>query len=177
MYTATNSTLNHSEKDESRRHAELASLIVGALKTPNRPLPNETATFPGIHIAANAVYMPVAEALTASENLLKEYTRLDDMIKDLRDEHRDPLGESWNQDIEEVDRKLRMGARVALRRVGKVLGVDKVDEDGDEVMEEGEDSELVEGMEESYELQKSLRYVERGVRRMVKGLKDEEEEE
>jgi hypothetical protein len=167
--------LDISEREESRRHAELASLIVGALQTPNRLFPSEAITFPGTRIAANAVYPPIAEALTASEDLLEEYIRLDDMIKDMH-KQMEPLGESWNQDIEEVDRKLRLGAKVALRKVGKVLGVDKADEDDDGVMEEGEEGGLgdgeVEGTEGSYELQKSLRYAERGVRRMVKGLKE-----
>jgi hypothetical protein len=61
-----------------------------------------------------------------------------------------------------------MGARVALRNVKKVLGADAeggTDEDGDVDMEgEGKTVEL------NYELQKSLRYAERGIKRMVKGL-------
>lgn len=178
---ATNVTFTNSEKEGSRRHSELASLIASALQAPGHPHPNETPTFPGTTIATNTAYPPVGEAITASENLLKEYARLDDMIKGMRKEQMQPLGETWNQDIEEADGKLRMGARVALRRVGKVLGIDKMEEDGDEIMGEEDgvvvtSREEVEMGEKSYELQKSLRYAERGVRRMVKGLKEEEYE-
>jgi hypothetical protein len=94
------------------------------------------------------------------------------MIANLRDEQSDPIADTWKQDVEETDRQLKMGARVALRNVKKVLGADvegdglgRTDEDGDVDMEgEGEKVEL------NYELQKSLRYAERGVKRMVKGL-------
>jgi hypothetical protein len=58
-----------------------------------------------------------------------------------------------------------------LRNVKKVLGADvedfvmgEADEDGDVDMEGGEEVEL------NFELQKTLRYAERGVKRMVKGL-------
>jgi hypothetical protein len=94
------------------------------------------------------------------------------MIANLRDEQSDPIADIWKQDVEDTDRQLKMGARVALRNVKKVLGADVegdelrgTDEDGDVDMEgEGKKAEL------NYELQKSLRYAERGVKRMVKGL-------
>jgi hypothetical protein len=68
---------------------------------------------------------------------------------------------------------LNLGARVALRNVKKALGMprdDDVDEDGDEEMRDVEGEQVL-----SYEWQKSLQYVERGVKRMVKGLPDDEE--
>ena len=91
------------------------------------------------------------------------------MIAKLREEQPDTIADTWKQDIEDTDKQLKKGARVALRNVKKVLGADvehslMTDEDGDVDMEGGEKVEL------NYELQKSLRYAERGVKRMVKGL-------
>lgn len=96
------------------------------------------------------------------------------MFSDLRDEQTNPIAETWHQDLQSTQQKLEMGARVALRNVKKVLGAD-VEEDerdavgnGDEEMQDVDDDRL------NYELQKSLRYAERGVKRMVKGLPGDE---
>lgn len=91
------------------------------------------------------------------------------MIAKLREERPDTIADTWKQDIEDTDKQLKKGARVALRNVKKVLGADvedsaMMDEDDDVDMEGGEKVQL------NYELQKSLRYAERGVKRMVKGL-------
>jgi hypothetical protein len=59
--------------------------------------------------------MSVTGLLSASEGLVKEYQRLDGMIANLRDEQSDPIADTWKQDVEETDRQLKMGARVALR--------------------------------------------------------------
>jgi hypothetical protein len=159
---------HHRQKEEKCRRDKLANTFLQALQTPNRPV--ETPSFAGTHIAGNAVYISVTSMLSASEGLVKEYQRLDGMIASLRDEQPDPIADTWKQDVEETDKQLKMGARVALRNVKKVLGADVeggMDEDGDVDMtleEKGKDVEL------SFELQKSLRYAERGVKRMVKGL-------
>lgn len=69
-----------------------------------------------------------------------------------------------------------MGARVAVRNVKKVLGavVDGDDNDAEvkreDEMQEGDGG----GQELNYDLQKSLRYAERGVKRMVRGLPEDE---
>ena len=152
-------------------------MIENALKTPDRPFEGEAPTYTGTRIAENAAYTPVAGVLAASENLIKEYERLDKMSKDMQQEDAKPVAETWNQELAEAERQLKMGARVALRNVKKVLGADTEEDergvtegDGDEEMQDAEG-----GQELNYELQKSLRYAERGVKRMVKGLPDDEE--
>jgi hypothetical protein len=107
--------------------------------------------------------------LSASEGLVKQYQRLDDTIGELREGQYEPIADTWKQDVEDTDRQLKMGARVALRNVKKVLGAD-ADADEDVDMESEGDGKV----ELSFELQRSLRYAERGVRRMVKGLPIEE---
>ncbi|KAL1801633.1 hypothetical protein ACET3X_001975 [Alternaria dauci] len=158
-------------KQEQRHRSELAATILEALRTPNQPVQSETATFKGTRIAKNAVYESVSTVLTASSGLVSEYQRLDGMIAKLRDEQPAAVADTWMQDVEDTDRQLRMGARVALRNVKKVLGADvedvvlgETDDDGDVEMEGGE------GVALSYELRNSLRYAERGVKSMVKGL-------
>ncbi|KAG9189057.1 hypothetical protein G6011_05925 [Alternaria panax] len=158
-------------KEEQRRRNELASTILEALRTPNRSAQSKTASFAGTHIAGNAVYTSVTTVLSASSVLINEYQRLDDMIAKLRDEQPATLADTWRQDVKDTDQQLKKGARVALRNVKKMLGADvedvvigEADEDGDVDMEGGEEVEL------NFELRKSLRYAERGVKRMVKGL-------
>jgi hypothetical protein len=160
-------TAARSEEAETRRRNEIASAIFNALKTPNRPTQSDAPTFTGTKIADNAAYEPVANVLTASEALLDEYERLDKMIADMRDEEAEPVAAMWQQEIQEAEQKLQLGARVALRNVKKVLGAE--DADHEEMHDDGEEKQ-----ELNYELQKSLRYAERGVKRMVKGLPEDE---
>ena len=149
-------------------------MIQNALTTPNRPVQGETPTYAGTKIAKNATYTSVTSVLEASENLIKEYERVNNMGKEMRNEDTKPVAETWNQELSEAERQLSVGARVALRNVKKVLGADvegdEMDGDGDEEMQDaGGEKEL------NYELQKSLRYAERGVKRMIKGLPMNEE--
>jgi uncharacterized protein YbcI len=161
-------TTARSEEAETRRRNEVAFAIFNALKTPNRPTQGDVPTFTGTKIADNAAYVPLANVLTASEALINEYERLDKMIADMRDEEAEPIAETWQQELQEAEQKLQLGARVALRNVKKVLGAE--DAGHEEMHDEGEEKQ-----ELNYELQKSLRYAERGVKRMVKGLSKDED--
>jgi hypothetical protein len=158
----------HSKEVETRRGNEIASFILNALKTPNRPVQAEPPTYPGTKIAENAAHATVAVFLSASEGLVTEFKRLDKMSRDMQNEDAAPVAETWDQELQEAERQLRLGARVARRNVVKVLG-GVVDADGDEEMLDAES-----GQELNYEFQTSLRYLERGVKRMVKGLPDVE---
>ncbi|KAH8730848.1 hypothetical protein GQ44DRAFT_421739 [Phaeosphaeriaceae sp. PMI808] len=165
--------IQHAEEEETCRRNEMASAILNALKNPSPSVQNNSPTFEGSIIAENKDYMPVTSILAASERLLKEYERLDKMTKDMQEEQKEPITEEWNMEIKEAERRLTMGARVALRNVKKVLGAD-VESHGtcSKGMDEDEEKERAEqgAIELNYELQKSLRYAERGVKRMVKGL-------
>jgi Skp family chaperone for outer membrane proteins len=167
----------HSEEQAMRRRNEITATILDALQTPNRPVQSETTrtTFVGTAIADNAAYISVANVLAASDGLSKEYERLNSTIKDIGEEYTEPVAEMWQQELRDTEQQLQMGARVALRNVRKVLGADVdmgkgADEDGEEQEQNDGDAEH----ELNYELQRSLRYVERGVKRMVKGLPNEE---
>jgi uncharacterized protein YdcH (DUF465 family) len=115
--------------------------------------------------------MRVIDVLSSSEALLEEYERLDKMITDMRDGQEELVAETWHQDLQEAGQKLQMGARVALRHVKKVLGAE-VETDGGIATGDGDDEmhDIERGQELNYELEKNLRYAERGVKRMVKGL-------
>lgn len=139
----------------------------------------EAPTYAGTKIAGNEMYASTISILIASQGLIKEYERLNDMIMALQNEHSQPIADTWKHNITETEAQLKMGARVALRNVKKVLGADVRSEDEGREMEDGhgdEDMMEVAGNEEgklNYELQKSLRYAERGIKRMVKGLPDD----
>ena len=92
----------------------------------------------------------------------------------MRDEGQTDISETWKADIEETKENLEKGARTALRKVQKVLGAeaqgvpdktDGADTDTDDDMG---------GVELDYGLQQRLKYVERGVKRMTKGLDEED---
>ncbi|KAH7083392.1 hypothetical protein BKA63DRAFT_403873 [Paraphoma chrysanthemicola] len=164
--------VHQAEEEELSRRNEIASTISNALQTPNRRVQGSVPTFPTTTIAENAVYTPIADVLATSEDLVTQYESLDNMITGMRDDQAGPLAETWHQELQEAERQLRMGARVALRNVKKVLGADVDDEiidDAEEIVENEEDEK-----ELNYELQKGLQYAERGVKRMVKGLPMEE---
>ncbi|CAO2655917.1 Nn.00g047200.m01.CDS01 [Neocucurbitaria sp. VM-36] len=167
----------HREEEETRRRNEIATKIMEALQKPNQPTQGESPTFMGTSIAGNAAYASVVDVLTASEGLIAQYQRLDNIIKDLWNEDAESVADKWKQDIHETEMQLKMGARVALRNVKKVLGAD-VESDEVVAAEEGVDENMegVVGEELDYELQKSLRYAERGIKRMVKGLPKDEDD-
>ena len=162
------------EEEETRRRNEIASKIEQALKTPNRPIQGDTTTFAGTKIAGNAVYAFVTAVLTASERLITEYQRLDNTIKDLCTERTDSIADTWKQDIHKTEEQLKMGARVALRNVKKVLGAHVENEEPAISNEDGggemEGVVCEDEKELNYELRRSLRYAGRGVKRMAKGL-------
>ncbi|KAH7396565.1 hypothetical protein DE146DRAFT_695529 [Phaeosphaeria sp. MPI-PUGE-AT-0046c] len=164
------------EEAEAHRRNEVAAIIFDALKIQKRSTPNDVPKFTGTRIATNSAYTSVTEVFTASETLLDEYARLDKKIADMGSEQAGPLGDTWHQELQEAERQLQMGARVAVRNVKKVLGA-VLDGDGKDT-DLTRDSEMQkaegDGLELKYELQRSLRYAERGVKRMVKGLPEED---
>lgn len=85
-----------------------------------------------------------SDVLNASEGLINEYQRLDDIISRLRMEESHSIADMWKQDLQETDKQLRLGARVALRNVKKALGADVegdatglMDNDGGKTMNRG----------------------------------------
>ncbi|KAF2628684.1 hypothetical protein BU25DRAFT_390469 [Macroventuria anomochaeta] len=166
--------MRQAEEASVRRRNELTKAILDALQTPNRPVQGAPPTLGDTKIARNAVFKSVAHVLTASEHLVGGYDRLDKMIVSMRDAEPEGVAEAWTEDIEKTARLLKIGAETAITNVKKVLGAD-VEIDGmGETREEGERMDAVEKMELNYELQKSLQYAERGVRKMVKSLPQDE---
>jgi hypothetical protein len=165
-----------SEKAEASRRDEIASTVFDALRNPNGNARTDVATFAGTRIAKNAAYKPVTEVLIASEALLDEYAELENKIRDMANEQAEPRADAWYQELQEAEQKLHLGARVAVRNVKKVLGA-VVDDDGEDADLKREDEvQEAEGDEQklNYELQRSLRYAERGVKRMAKGLPEDD---
>lgn len=123
-------------------------------------------------IARNAILKIIGEVLNASQQLIGEYDRLNEMIVGIWDAEPEGVAEAWTEDVEKTARLLKVGAATAFRNMKMVLGADV---EADNVVEEGsERMDAVETMELNYELQKSLQYAERGVKKMVKGLPQDE---
>lgn len=91
------------------------------------------------------------------------------MIVEMAGEDKKPVTETWTREVEETERLLRLGHKTASRNVKKVLGAENGENDveaGEEEMRGGE----MKGPDLNFELLKSLRYAERGIKRMVKAL-------
>jgi hypothetical protein len=161
-----------------RRRNEITEAILKALQTPNRPVQGTPPTLGETKIARNAVFKSVASILTASEQLVGEYDRLDKMIVGIRDAELEGIAESWAWEVDDTARLLKIGAESAIKSVKKVLGADvEVDDlEGSILIEEhGRKLDALEKMELNYELHKSLYFAERGVKKMVKSLLEPEE--
>ena len=81
-------------------------------------------------------------------------------------EQKTSIMDVWARDMKETERLLILGHKKAVRDVKKVLGVKTEEIEGEDWNVNG----FQRDESRDYDLHKSLRYAERGVRRMVKGL-------
>jgi hypothetical protein len=158
-----------------RRRNELTRSILDALQTPNSSAQENLSTLGGTKIARNAIFKSVAYVITSSEDLVAEYERLDKLIEGLRDAEPEGVAEKWTENVDKTARLLRLGAGTAIRNVKKVLGADIANDEAEEADENTERMEGLENMELNYDFHKSLKYAEKGVKKMVKGLPQEED--
>ncbi|KAF2130439.1 hypothetical protein P153DRAFT_217879 [Dothidotthia symphoricarpi CBS 119687] len=167
--------LRAKEADEQRRN-ELTATLLSALQTPSRPARHVT-TFPNTSIAENGTFASAAAVLIASDKLVREYERVHKVIVQLAGEQEgnDPVADVWRKEVKDLERVLRAGARKAGKDVGKVLGGVQDGGEADDEDEEMNGAGAMQDGEMNMELKKSLEYMERGVRRMVKGLPRDEE--
>ncbi|KAJ4359080.1 hypothetical protein N0V95_002474 [Ascochyta clinopodiicola] len=163
------------EEISTRRLSELTNVILNALQTPNRPVQGVTPTLGDTKIARNAVFKSVADVLTASEQLIEEYARLNEVTTGIREAEPEGVAEAWAEDVEKTERLLKVGAETAIRNLKKVLGADVEIDGADMRTEAGKGMDRVEKMELKYELQRSLHYAEKGVKKMVKYLPHDED--
>jgi hypothetical protein len=105
--------------------------------------------------------------ITTSHGLVREYDNIEEMVAKAAEDDRKLITDTWQQDVEEMKRLLDLGHRKALRDVKKVLGVNGAEEMTER---DKDDSGRLTKMEPNHGLSDTLRYAERGVKRMVKGL-------
>lgn len=153
-----------------RRRNEFTKAILKALQTPNRTISGASPTLGNTKIARNAIFRSVAQVLTASGSLTGEFDRLNEVTVGMRDTETENVAQAWAEDVEKTARLLKIGAELAIRNVKKVLGVGMNGEGVEDMREESTTMEAIDRMELNYELQRSLRFAERGVRKMVKSL-------
>ncbi|KAJ4984635.1 hypothetical protein SVAN01_09891 [Stagonosporopsis vannaccii] len=158
------------EEATMRHRNELAKAVLSALQTPNRPPQGTPATLDDTKIASNGVFRSFAHILTASKHLLGEYDRLDKMIRSMQDAEPEGVAEAWTEEVEKTAKLLRVGAKIAIKNVKKVLGADVEVSDVDTDREENEKMSAVETMELNCELKRSLYFAESGVKTMAQSL-------
>ncbi|KAJ4360607.1 uncharacterized protein N0V89_001173 [Didymosphaeria variabile] len=167
--------LQRAEKANACRQNEMSALITEALTKPNKSTSHESMTFANTKIAGNVIYHSVGKVDAACRSMLSEYDALEAIIDRLAGDNKNEVLEKWMKDVEETERLLRLGHKTAVRHVKRVLGAETK---GDDTEGEGTLFDDTEGGEKgigvhkelSLELLEGLRYAERGVKRMVKGL-------
>jgi hypothetical protein len=178
----------HREKERNRRRNESVNLISRALSEPstatstsnttagNRDFPAYTNTA----IALNPLYNSSLDILNASKDLVADYNEIERIITHAVEEGAElDEAEDWRRELQEAERLIGLGKKKALRDVKRVLGAEVEDGDMMDVYSEGADGirndtddhdNKIFSYEVNYELQKALRYAERGVKRMTKCL-------
>lgn len=143
----------------------MSACIAEALSKPNRTDSREPMCYPNTEIASNTIYNSVITVDKACRSMLSDYDTLEAMIGKLAGDNKNTVTEKWTQDVEKAERLLKLGHRTALRQAKRVVGVE-VHGDDAEAGERG----IGVSDEINMELMEGLRYAERGVKRMVKGL-------
>ncbi|KAF2116180.1 hypothetical protein BDV96DRAFT_44840 [Lophiotrema nucula] len=159
--------LHRAESENQRRCNDIASIISDALLPPSSMQKAEgdhPALIPGTSIARSAAYSPVDQVLRASKKMVDEYNTIEKLVEDITPKDDQQITEAWREEVKNTQRKLDIGHKVALRGVKRVLGVEDEVEENVEGEEEWPDVPL------NQELQRTLYYAERGVKRLAKGL-------
>jgi hypothetical protein len=169
----------HRRAEHARRRESISALIEKAF----RPSCYDDTTnadfesYPGTSIATNIIYQSAADVFKSSKEMVQAYNDMEKKIADVREKENDSaVAKDWERDIKDIQRKLELGRRTALRQVKKVLGAkvaagcvgENVDEEDMNDVEVGEEEQVDDG------LYMALRYVERGVKRMAKALPRDE---
>lgn len=133
-------------------------------------------------IALNTFYKSSLDVLNASKDLVADYDEIERTIADaaMKGAEQDEA-EDWKRELQKAQRLIGLGKRKALRDVKKVLGADVEDEDmpdaghvdGGKIGNGNHGNNLFD-YEVNCELQRALRYAERGVKRMAKCLPRDE---
>jgi hypothetical protein len=158
-------TFEYSKNERTRRGDDIANIISSAFVAPTSN-PN-CPSYPGTAIAINPIFASATEMITTSHVLVREYDNIEEMVAKAAEDDRKPITDTWQQDVEEMKRLLDLGYRKALRDVKKVLGVNGAEEMTER---DKDDGGRLTKMEPNHGLSDTLRYAERGVKRMVKGL-------
>lgn len=143
----------------------MSALIAEVLTKSNKASKRKTTTFPGTKIADNAIYTLARKVNTARKSMLSEHYRLDASIERMGGDNKSMIREKRKQLIEKAEKLIRLGHKIAVRNVKKAVDTG-MDDDEKEECEGGIGAQKAPNLE----LRDGLRYAERGIRRMVKGL-------
>ena len=156
------------ERLDVDRRNNIASTITEALQSPaNASIAEDApAQYANTSIAMDPHWQPANELLEACGKLVTDYEKFESVLKATAHRARDEnVVDAWQKDVDDTDRLLRLGHKIALRKVNTMLG---------EAVEEDEEKEP--GVELDHGFVEALQYAERGVKRMVKGVPEDETE-
>ncbi|KAK7182726.1 hypothetical protein PSPO01_11307 [Paraphaeosphaeria sporulosa] len=162
--------LEQAERRDVHRQSEMSAVIAKALTKPNKTTSREPMTFETTRIACNSIYHSALRVDAARRSMLFEYAGLEATIAKMGGDHMNTVTEKWVQDIGREDRLLRLGHKTAVKRVKKVLGAKAQGQETLVEETEGEEKGIGVQDELNMELLQGLKYAERGIKRMVKGV-------
>ncbi|PVH94299.1 hypothetical protein DM02DRAFT_676276 [Periconia macrospinosa] len=156
------------EQEDKHRRDGFISMLGETLHAPHQSLSNDAVpTNPrNVYFAANSLHMSLSTISESCQSLLFKYNSLENLITQMANELDTSVTEAWATDVAETEKLLGLGHKQAVRGMKRALGMGAGGT--------GEEIPRIEGFQKEekhgFELQKSLRCAERGVRRMVKGL-------
>lgn len=154
----------------------MSAALLSALQFQARSTRDGQDIYPGTRISVNTSTDVLDEVLAASGYLLAEYARLNNVIAELHDGQTTFDAGAWDKEVSVMEDKLKLGARVALKRVDRALGAVGKHEGGDDkIPDDDMEGVDIEQHKEDLKFFKSLHYAQRGVRRMIKAVPGNEE--
>ncbi|CAI6315364.1 unnamed protein product [Periconia digitata] len=154
------------DQEDKRRRDDMVSMLGKALNTSDRPSLHATTTSRSPKFFTNPLFTSASKLSDSCENLLSQYEFLETTVKQMTNEQTKSVTAVWVKEVEDMERLLGLGHKKAVRDIKRALGIES------EAIKDGASniSEFQRNVEHDFALQKSLRYAERGVRRMVKSL-------
>ena len=173
--------MNYREEADRRRRNAIANAISNTLLKSNTTgtsqLRNrDTAS---LELTSDLAFASAMEMVHNSKDLIKEYEETSELFASAGSHQERLIAEAWQSDVDRTARILQIGRKQASKNLEKVLGVERVETHaakGQTGRLEGEDDVEDGGLpvrECDLGLQTTLKYAERGIKRLTKGLPDE----
>lgn len=176
---------DNSERSQIHRREVVVKTILHTLDQP----PSKETTNPtrardnrttNLAVSTHPTYASAMEIVHASRNLLKDYEDMSQKLSASSPKEEQQIADEWQKNVDHTSRILQIGYKKALKDVESIIGIGHTETEGDkdtEMTDQQDDGEVEDGelMKRQCDtgLEKTLRYAERGVKRLAKGLPDD----